>query len=179
MQFTLRTLIILTTFFAGMAAAFVGPALLYLAMLLLTHFLSPAIWITGCLFARGTRQVFFIGGFIAGLAPWIAVSIYSFLLVAQWDKAETLENYENRLVLLICWLSSGALAIAGGLLSAAMYRFYLQPEVSSSGKVEEPFMAEMPDPLKNPPENPGPSRVFVTRLNARELESEKSLDHPR
>lgn len=86
--------------------------------LIITHALSPAIWVAG-FSANQTRglKTFFLSGLISGIAPWIATLYWCIAMGMQNGlDSSTGSELEKRLIMLVVWSSSGVIAIVGGLL---------------------------------------------------------------
>lgn len=120
MQFGIKSLlgamVLLAAFVMGV---FQFSPLVCFFTLLLTHSLSPAIWLAGFTASRTKGgKAFFLGGIITGITPWIATFvIYVMGLRNLLGESPNSREFEERFVALAWWSSSGLFAIAGGLLS--------------------------------------------------------------
>ena len=61
--------------------------------------ISPVLWLSGAYACRGRRQAFFLGGVVAGLAPYLAAVILSIAYYAEWiddgDWPNILEPWDD------------------------------------------------------------------------------------
>jgi hypothetical protein len=84
MQFNLRTLLMVVTLSAVVCGTLVAPPMLAVPVLCLILWTSPAFWLSSAYFSRGSRRAFFLGGCLAGLAPYLAAVILSIAYYAEW-----------------------------------------------------------------------------------------------
>jgi hypothetical protein len=102
------------------------------AMVVLTFLLlvSPAVWINGAMFGQGDTRAFFLGGLLAGVLPFAAVSVpvaYMAIVAAAGGGIfnavdEQPDPLTFRLVMLGVWLLPGIISFAGGGLGWLTYR---------------------------------------------------------
>ncbi len=103
-----------------------------------TMILTPAIWLTGAMYAHGIWRPFFIGGMFTGFFPHI-VALYYAMLVGIQTGVEVFEkglnlgvNSEELLVTRLwvagIWAMPGIFAFMGGAASMLTYRILRGPE---------------------------------------------------
>ena len=105
---------------------------------------TPAIWLTGAIYARGIWRPFFIGGMFTGFVPHMIAVYYGMMIVfssgAQvFEKGlnlgvESEELLTTRLVLAGVWAMPGFFAFSGGAMSMLTYRILR----GTRTKVEQP-----------------------------------------
>jgi len=130
MQFRLRTLLILVTVVAVICATFVAPSEIAVPILGLILWISPVLWLSGAYACRGRRQAFFLGGMVAGIAPYLAAVILSIAYYAEWiddgDWPNILEQDDDPLgkfrVAVAVYLP-GVCSLIGGALSWFAYQY--------------------------------------------------------
>ena len=93
--------------------------------------ISPGVWISGAIFAKGGTRAFFLGGLLAGVAPFaivmFAAAYSSVIIVASGQAAELELMYRAndllyRLLGFGIWLIPGLFSFAGGAISWLTYR---------------------------------------------------------
>jgi hypothetical protein len=136
MQFSLRTLFILTAIICVYCGVLNAPQFIALPLFCALAWLSPAYWIAGVIYARDSRRAFFIGGLAGGAVPFLALVFYSLAVGFDFFDRWGSRNYfgrnsfgETQLINLIASLFIFApvvLAFAGGWLSLAVFHS-LQP----------------------------------------------------
>jgi len=129
MQFRLRTLFIIMAVVCVYCATLGMPALISLPVYSALAMLTPAYWITGVVYARGSRRAFFIGGLATGLGPFIGLVIVCIIMVfdGPWRWGRSYSRYDwgeaqlfNLTASLLIALPV-AIAFIGGWLAFAIY----------------------------------------------------------
>ena len=139
MQFGIKSLlgamVLLAAFVIGV---FQFSPLVCFFTLLLTHSLSPALWLAGFTASRTKGgKAFFLGGMLTGMTPWIVTFlIYVMFLRNLLGESPNSREFEERLTALVWWLASGIFAISGGLLSFWISRCYQEREPLTTAAVE-------------------------------------------
>ena len=143
MQFHIRTLLIVMVAVSLLCGlVFAAPPIVCLPVLIMILWVCPAVWLNGIVYGRGAWQAFFIGGFIAGLAPHLGALYYSvnivgsFFVTNTWDELwdELLEVAETpyaNLQFAVPLLAPGLFAFLGGITGAVTY-WMLQPSANPS-----------------------------------------------
>lgn len=130
-----RLLSVITAIAVFCGLAFAAPPLLGAPLLYCALIASPAIWVSGVVYARGREQAFFLGGLIGGAAPWcIMFYWYSALMI---DVASNFPRVRTNLGDLLspaiqsAWsyanaaiLAPGIASFAGGAMSMLVHRAY-------------------------------------------------------
>ncbi len=138
MQFGIGRLILVVTLVAILCGLiFAAPPVIGVPLLSLFLLSSPAIWIAGIVYARGALQAFFIGGTVAGIAPWTAAFYWQMAIVVQavgdfpatsnnlgdiWKPAVQGDWYLANLVV----LAPGVASFAGGAMAMLVYWTFRQ-----------------------------------------------------
>jgi hypothetical protein len=111
---------------------FMTPVFIAGAFCTFTLILTPAIWLTGAIYARGIWRSFFIGGMFTGFVPHL-IAVYYGMLIIFSSGLNVFENGLNlgvapeemlltRLVLTGVWAAPGVFAFLGGVVSMSTYR---------------------------------------------------------
>ena len=114
MQFRIASVLVATCVAAVILGAFLFTPLMaavFIAIALMA--ISPAIWITGIIFARGLLRGFFIGGVASGFIAHV-VALYYLILVGFSSSNLGDSDTEARVWLLGIWSMPGVVAILGG-----------------------------------------------------------------
>ena len=132
---------------------FMTPVFVAGAFCLFTIIWTPAIWLTGAIYARGIWRPFFIGGMFTGFVPHVIAVYYGMLIVFSsgtnvFEKGLNLgiasdELLTTRLVLAGVWAMPGFFAITGGAISMLTYRILrgrqsLQPDNDLNQQLDLP-----------------------------------------
>lgn len=130
MQFQLRTLLILVTVAAVICATFVAPPEFAVPILGLILWISPVLWLSGAYACRGRRQAFFLGGTVAGFAPYLAAVIISIIYYAQWifegdwpDVIDRADSHWFAVRVAVAVYLPGVCSLIGGTLSWFAYEY--------------------------------------------------------
>jgi hypothetical protein len=96
--------------------------------------ISPAVWIVGTVYARGSRQAFFLCGLIVGVAPHLTALWYGPMMIGLptifdvFNGGEGLASLDSteqimlRGYMAIWWLLPGVISVSAGLLGALTHR---------------------------------------------------------
>lgn len=133
MQFTIRSLLIVTAFVSILCGiVFAAPPIVAAPLLCAILWVCPAFWVNGIVYGRGVWRPFFIGGFMAGLVPHMMALYYSVVAVVMAFSGEGLDDlvavtspFPN-LIMSAILLSPGLFAFLGGLTGVCTY-WLLQP----------------------------------------------------
>lgn len=119
----------------------------------ITLILTPAVWLTGALYARGIWRSFFIGGICTGLVPHLVLVSYVLMAALQmsgevFEKGLNLgtppeELWIARLIIAGIWPVPGVLAFTGGAISMMTYRILRGREASTEKSVAPTFNKEI------------------------------------
>lgn len=155
MQFRLHHIFaatLLVGFLCGLI--FAAPPAIGPPLLLALQCISPAIWFSGAMFARGAWRAFFVGGIAAGAAPQIATLAYAFFTMfeeifpALSDFGDGSAGYDADFWLPAIntdwWISNllflvpGIFSLVGGGLSVGVYRIF-NPSPHGERSDDSPF----------------------------------------
>lgn len=135
MTFGLRTLFIVTTLIAVfLALVFAAPLPVMGVTLIALMLISPSFWVSGSVFCRGGRQAFFLGGFVAGILPFVIANyIYAnylgvVVLTPFAGSVTRNEEWQARLIITATWFAPGLFSFAGGGVSYLVYRLAGVPQ---------------------------------------------------
>ena len=130
---------------------FMTPLFIAGAFCIITLILTPAIWLTGAIYARGIWRPFFMGGVFTGFVPHLILVIYGIMGAissgsAVIEKGLNLgiaseELLKMRLLIAGIWSVPGVFAFAGGGVSALTYR------ILRSGNAVEPQINSLTQPI--------------------------------
>jgi hypothetical protein len=147
MQFRLLTLLIATTI-VSMLCALLLTAPIYVAapILCAVLWICPALWVNGIIYGRGAWRPFFIGGFMAGLVPYLVALYVSMIVALQLFEGDldfgslvdASAPWAN-LILAGYLLGPGAFSFPGGLIGVAVYRWF-RPSLSEGATVTSEAM---------------------------------------
>jgi hypothetical protein len=111
---------------------FMTPVFISGAFCTFTMILTPAIWLTGAMYAPGIWRSFFIGGMFTGFVPHVVAVYYGIMMVFSsgsdvFEKGLNLgvapeEMLMTRLFLAGVWAMPGVFAFLGGAVSMLTYR---------------------------------------------------------
>jgi hypothetical protein len=91
MQFRLLTLLVVVSVTSILCAlTFALPGFISIPALTVLLWLSPCVWVSGSIYARGPQKAFFIGGLVAGMAPFLGVALYSIAILFQFVQTASL-----------------------------------------------------------------------------------------
>jgi hypothetical protein len=131
MQFRLLSILIAITLLSVLCAViFAMPGFISVPMLTLILWISPSLWITGAIYARGRKQAFFIGGLAAGAVPFVVSALYSAtvaaaaVIEADYDELWNPNRNDDRsaVIFLCLWLLvPGVCSVCGGVLGIFMH----------------------------------------------------------
>lgn len=139
MRFKLSAIFFAISLVAAMCCLlFVAPLAITAVVVLFILLISPAVWLTGAIYARGGRQAFFIGGTLTGFVPYV-ISTYYFGMIAfqyggeafsrgltgqgmQLGVSDAKELLITRIFLALIWIASGIFACAGGGVATLTHR---------------------------------------------------------
>lgn len=163
MQFSLRTLFILTAIVCVYCGILNAPVFIAFPLFCALVWLTPAYWIAGVIYAREARRAFFIGGLAAGAVPFVALVFCSLVMAVDgpWRWSRSYGRYEFGETQLINMIASlfifapVALAFLGGWISLFVYHS-LQPPRPVPPPVS-PFGPVFPPP-KTMPSHEGEQR---------------------
>ncbi|MFO0941913.1 MAG: hypothetical protein U0930_14275 [Pirellulales bacterium] len=114
MQFKIASVLVITCIAAVILGAFLFTPIIAAVFIAITLMvISPSIWITGIVFARGLLRGFFIGGVAAGFIAHV-VGLYYLILVGFSSSNLGESDTEARVMLLAIWSAPGVLAFIGG-----------------------------------------------------------------
>lgn len=144
MRFRISTILWIT----GIVAVFFGisflaPFIVTAVTLGFSMCISPAAWVSGAAFARGTKRAFFVGGLASATVPH-AISIYYMYMVMigafqnGWDSLLNIASEDlmmARVSMVTIWLVPGIFAVSGGIL-AVISRWLVMPKPDSA-KLED------------------------------------------
>lgn len=146
MQFRLRFLFAVVTYLSViLALVFAAPPIIAWPLLSLLLLVSPAVWIAGIVYARGAWRAFFIGGTAAGIGPFVTTSLITLMyavdavppLVRDWSNAAANIGDRWTAILVSCFmLSSGPIAMLGGLLGCSIYWCFRSEPSVTRGSIE-------------------------------------------
>lgn len=118
MQFKIASVLVITCIAAVLLGVFLfTPIVVAVFSAIALMLMTPAIWITGAFFARGSKRGFFIGGVAAGFIAH-AVALYYLMLIGFGSLNVSESDTEARVILLAIWSAPGVLAFVGGGLGA-------------------------------------------------------------
>lgn len=164
MRFRLIGMFVVVTLIAVLCGiTFALPLVASVSLLALLFLISPGIWISGAVFAKGSTRAFFLGGLIAGILPFTLVPFVAALSTSNLaelstqaqelpepsgdasdgppadDHAEQVLVY--RLAALGFWLLPGVISFSGGGLAWLTYRMlHRAGDQKSSAKSESGSM---------------------------------------
>jgi hypothetical protein len=133
MRLRLSSLLIVIALIAlVLGILFMTPLFIAGAFCVITMILTPAIWLTGVIYARGIWRAFFIGGTLTGFMPHFVLVIYGLISATQLGS-EVVEKGLNlgvapeevwaiRLAVAAVWSIPGVFAFTGGAVAMATYR---------------------------------------------------------
>ena len=111
---------------------FMTPVFIAGVFCVFTMILTPAIWLTGAMYAHGIWRSFFIGGMFTGFVPHLIALFYAWMLGIQsgvevYEKGLNLgvnseELLTTRLFVAGIWATPGVFAFMGGAVSMVTYR---------------------------------------------------------
>ncbi len=131
---------------SGATNAICLPLIATFVVLGILFLISPAIWITGAIFARNGQRAFFLSGLLCGLAPFICLAVpilwigYSFL-VSLFDGSgiasiselnQNGDELQIRALALGAWLFPGFFAMLGGGVGWFVHRSLTRTEAKPS-----------------------------------------------
>jgi hypothetical protein len=148
MQFHIRTLLVVTTAISILlAVVFAAPPILSYPILCGILWICPSLWINGIIYGRGAWRPFFIGGVMAGIGPHFAALYYSFMVAASlfdgngFQELMSPDSRGPHLLNAAILLSSGPFALAGGLVGAGVYWFFLPAQAPARTAAAAPSSA--------------------------------------
>jgi len=115
------------------ACVFTLPLPFTVGVLFFLLVISPAVWIVGTVYTRGSRQAFFLCGLILGVVPHLLAVFYPMLfglptifsVFTDADELAALDATKQimfRVYLAIWWLLPGVISVSAGLLGALTHR---------------------------------------------------------
>jgi hypothetical protein len=148
MQFRLRTLLAVITYLSVIfALVFAAPPVVAWPLLGLLLLVSPAVWIAGIVYGRGAWRAFFIGGTAAGIGPFVTTSLTALIygvdglspLLRDWSDLTANVGDRWTVIFVSCFLlSSGPIAMIGGLLGCLVYGCFKEKEVTTEARASLP-----------------------------------------
>lgn len=168
MQFSLRTLFIITAVVCVYCGILNAPPFIAIPLLCAVVWLTPAYWIAGVIYGREARRAFFIGGLASGTIPFFVLVFYSFAVVFDGPGPWGYRNYGGRgfygeyqlmnLIASLLILAPVLLAFFGGWISLGVY-YGMQPP-RPAPPLASPFRQTFPA-ASTPPQVAGePSTPF-------------------
>ena len=76
-------LIVISLIALVLGILFMTPLVIAGAFCVISMILTPAIWLTGVIYARGIWKAFFIGGMLTGFLPHLVLVIYELISAMQ------------------------------------------------------------------------------------------------
>ncbi len=136
MQFKIASVLVATCIAALILGVFLfTPILATVFTAIALMLITPAIWITGVVYARGWLRGFFIGGVAAGSGVHIVILYY--LVMAGISSSDLGDSDTTaRLILLAAWSAPGVVAIFGGGLGA-LTRWAVSPRMYEQNRQVE------------------------------------------
>ena len=139
MQFSLRSLFILMAAVCVYCATLSFPVVisgpLYWALVSLT----PAYWIVGTIYSRGSRRAFYIGGLSTAVAPYIILIILSVVFVFEgpwrwgrwydWDN-----NIIMNFIISIVLILPSIFTVLGGWVGYGIFHLVQEPQPASTSQ---------------------------------------------